>query len=634
MASIHTFADYLNATYYNEIFKEVDEYVQEYPGKMGGDSGIDYPDEASVLDVHVRSTGVDDAPGDGISFLAVVEADLEVVSISHHYRDSQGSSMWFKVQCTATLHNGLQNFSVQDVSIYSEYDRKRHDVLSDTLVPIIYSVELEKIATDFVRRYYPEALLTPMPIIPEELARRMGLHIEEVHLSKTCTVFGMTCFKKGIVEVYDQELKRYKDIKVEENTILVDPDIYFMRSLGCKNNTVVHECVHWDKHKKFFELQKLFNPEAAAIRCQVSETNKRKDKDRTDYEWMEWQASALAPRILMPEAMTRQKVNELIEKNQNLLHGEEKRNLYESVIYELKEFFGVSTQAAKIRLIDLGYDAARGVLSYVDDHYISNYSFENGALKKDQTYHISVIDAMIQSKMNPTFAELISSGKFLYVDSHFCINDTKYLKPSADGSVELTEYAMMHIDECCLAFSVKRSANPYYETRYYKECVLFRDALVETLEEVSYMELPQNATVIERAERLEKESKAAADIIATLPGTFNKAFEKLMDLYDVTEAQLSEAAKVDEKTISRIRTKVGYRTKYKTLIQLCLGLHLHPLISEHLLKLSAIQPITGFYEDIAYSLILKTGWRKSIREINEELASTGTVKPFYQETEE
>jgi len=91
---------------------------------------------------------------------------------------------------------------------------------------------------------------------------------------------------------------------------------------------------------------------------------------------------------------------------------------------------------------------------------------------------------------------------------------------------------------------------------------------------------------------------------------------------------------VDEKTISRIRTKVGYRTKYKTLIQLRLGLHLHPLISEHLLKLSAIQPITGFYEDIAYSLILKTGWRKSIREINEELASTGTVKPFYQETEE
>jgi hypothetical protein len=87
MASIHSFNEYLYQNFYNEIFNSINDHVQEFPGKMGGDSGIDYPDDASIEDLQIRMTGVEDAPGDGISFLVIVEAELEIVSIIRYYRD-------------------------------------------------------------------------------------------------------------------------------------------------------------------------------------------------------------------------------------------------------------------------------------------------------------------------------------------------------------------------------------------------------------------------------------------------------------------------------------------------------------------------------------------------------------------
>ena len=53
-------------------------------------------------------------------------------------------------------------------------------------------------------------------------------------------------------------------------TILVDLETYFLYNLGKVNNTIVHECVHWDLHRKAFELERLYNNEASRIKCQVA----------------------------------------------------------------------------------------------------------------------------------------------------------------------------------------------------------------------------------------------------------------------------------------------------------------------------------------------------------------------------
>lgn len=47
-------------------------------------------------------------------------------------------------------------------------------------------------------------------------------------------------------------------VSVKAKTIFVDPNAYFLYNLGKVNNTIVHECVHWDKHGKAFELERLY----------------------------------------------------------------------------------------------------------------------------------------------------------------------------------------------------------------------------------------------------------------------------------------------------------------------------------------------------------------------------------------
>lgn len=34
------------------------------------------------------------------------------------------------------------------------------------------------------------------------------------------------------------------------------------RNLGSTYNTIIHECVHWHRHRKAFELERLYNEEA------------------------------------------------------------------------------------------------------------------------------------------------------------------------------------------------------------------------------------------------------------------------------------------------------------------------------------------------------------------------------------
>lgn len=90
----------------------------------------------------------------------------------------------------------------------------------------------------------------------------------------------------------------------------------------------------------------------------------------------------------MPIKQTRQKAEELIEKNKRILQTDNMAEIMESVIFELSDFYEVSKQAAKIRMIDLGYTEAIGVFTYIDDRYISNYTFKRSALKKGQTFTI------------------------------------------------------------------------------------------------------------------------------------------------------------------------------------------------------------------------------------------------------
>lgn len=172
-----------------------------------------------------------------------------------------------------------------------------------SLVPIIPKNKFDDIATEFLNRYCPEALKKPMPIPIIDIAKKkMGLRIvPDFHLSEDFSVYGQMCFTSGKVPVYIKEDDEFVDIKVKRGTMLIDPDTLFERNIGCLNNTVAHECVHWYKHRYYHLYNSGADIDVSVVyKYPIRELDETRQQEWTDDEWMEWQANGIAPRILMP----------------------------------------------------------------------------------------------------------------------------------------------------------------------------------------------------------------------------------------------------------------------------------------------------------------------------------------------
>lgn len=632
MRELSSFIDLIKDEYYNEIYSAVASFVEDNAGSLGCNSYVvEEPDEAELASMILNTAFITDSQGDEMLFDVVVASEIIIAETVKRNRESDNAEQWFRVSCKGNWNCKLQNFRVTDISIYRSESSNGKNCLSKYLVPIYKKEMLDEVAEDFLERYYPEALEVPRLVDAPEIARRLGLDLREIKITKDNSIFGQIYFSDCALQRYDLESDSYRSMDVTSGTIIVNPDVYFLRNLGSVNNTIIHECVHWDKHKRFFELQKLYNAEANLISCHVSEGN-RPEENSSPLDWMEWQANALAPRILMPYKQTYLKANELISKYRRLLQIEDMLFIMEPVITELSEFFGVSKQAAKIRMIDLGYTDAIGVLNYVGDHYIANYSFDTESLESGKTFTIGAQDALREYAMNPEFRKRLNSGNYVYVDAHICINDPKYVRNSFFGVAELTDYARHHIDECCLVFDIEVTRNENYGVSHYFECVLYKDVLSERTIEARYKSSAENEAVEARAEQLRKigvEAKETAEILRNLPTTFSGTLKAHMKRLDFTEELLEEKSLINERTIRRMRKNEKYQAKIPTIVAICVGMQLCPDFSFDLMRKSG----NGFRtteEHLIYKMILNSYYRNSIYECN-EILEVNNCKPLSKE---
>ena len=297
MAELRSFRDIIANEFYNEIWDALSVLIGSNPDKLECRSYlVERPDEAALSGIEVKFVNITDSEGNGILFDVVVSAEIEVAETVRRNREIDGVEQWFRISCFAELDDGLKQFYISGIHIYNKYQNVKKNNRSEYLVPIICKEQLDDVAETFLEKYYPEALVEPRAVPTREVAKRMGLEIQEAHITKNCTVFGQIYFSDCEIQCYDGEAGAYKPLAIKRGTILVDPNVYFMRTVGSMNNTIIHECVHWDLHKKFFELEKLYNKEARSISCQVQEGT-RPERNRTPLDWMEWQANVLAPRI-------------------------------------------------------------------------------------------------------------------------------------------------------------------------------------------------------------------------------------------------------------------------------------------------------------------------------------------------
>ena len=171
MAGNRSFKDYVANRFYNELFTAVQSYTEDNYDDLGlrlyrvrNIGGIE------LSDIEVKFVSVNDLPGMRIEFDVAVEAELEVREADYHYDISENCSQWFMLKCSGDLDCDLDDFEISSVTEYTSKNKQPRP-MSDSLVPIINKEQLESVATDFLRRHYPEALKTPMAVERKRLVR-------------------------------------------------------------------------------------------------------------------------------------------------------------------------------------------------------------------------------------------------------------------------------------------------------------------------------------------------------------------------------------------------------------------------------------------------------------------------------
>ncbi|MCC8013666.1 MAG: helix-turn-helix transcriptional regulator [Eubacterium sp.] len=622
MGKNRSFKEYIANRFNDEFWRIAEEYINDNTREFDKDfKKIHRLGNIEITDVKVEQVKVEDLPGTKVQFDVSVSIWVEIQDGDYHYDETEESIKWIKLQCKGDLGNNLDDFEICSVQSYNGKSNIENST-DDSLVPYIKKDMMDKVANDFLERYYPEALKIPtdnelpIKVDPMKLAENMGLNVLVHRIKKDSSIFGQIYFEKQETEMYDEDSDTYIPMVINEKTIVVDPENYFLRNLGSVNNTIVHECVHWDKHYKAFLLERLYNRSASNISCEIVGGAETGISEKTT-EFMEFQANQLAPRIQMPAGPFKVKANQYIVRFMRETSASHPIEVMETVIRALERDFGVSRQAAKIRLVELGFEDAVGTFNYIDGHYVKPYSFRKNVLKDNQTYSISVIDAAIQSITNPELYKNIRDGSYVYVDSHFVLNHPLFLYEDEYNHVQLTEYARHHMDQCCLVFNLSISGK--VKKAYHSECYLNRDENSSINFEIAFSGEFDDT---QKKKYLNDMLTETGRVLESLPNNFPGAMKACMEWRGFTQRKLASETGISERTIGRILNGENQPTLVNVVL-ICFGLKLPPQISRFLLQKSSHNITYSKQDEALYDFALTYLYTKPISEIREFLYENG-----------
>lgn len=554
----------------DELFAEIDDYCQRQkvrirPVSLRKVAATQYEIEGGYLYIDATLNCVQEEDGLEKPIIMIVDAYFRM--------DENFETIHTRCACPA----------------WDSYRLK--SILPDDMIPTISKKELDSVAVRMVNVLYPRASSYAVPISISKAVRRLGLTVKDVHFDADGEVLGKIFFEDASTVITDPITGGISIIPVTAGTIFVNAPVAGIPDERVRNNTILHECIHWMLHRLAFLLAKLWNHEYSAVAC-------RRPGQIVNQEWtaidrMEWQANSLAPRILMPDWATRFIADGWLRRYQRLspiLKAER-------TIDQLSRHFNVSRQLAKIRMTELGYEDAKDAFSYYDKRK-HTICFEN---------------ATRELARNKSFRDTLASGIYAFVDNCFVIRDRKYIYRDESGTLHLTPYAKAHMAECCLAFAARRinRGMHYGMLRYNVEDETFLTGSASSIEGLS------------------RKTKALGNIQNSLPATFPETLVSHMTRKGITSEQLAENCLLSSTSISRCRRGCYPSLTIATVVSLCIGLHLHPMLSMDMVRKAGFC-FNSSYEHTVYQMMLYCMTNSSIYECNDYLRQMG-LKPFGKE---
>lgn len=562
----------------------------------------------------------------------IFSLDIQCSQVRCLYAPTYHTERYRLHTCASLSPDTLSFNTILGLTVYQKYDALPGVPLDDYLIPFTGTDLLEMESDCFLSLYYPEALKTPQIVNGLTLASRMGLSVLYLSIADNPEVRGQIYFEPQSLEILAAN-GNHISMTIPANTIVVNltgPTSQCGASAKDKaNDTIVHECFHAYRHRLFYLGQRLYNNSLRCLSCNVRTQRESSAMDlsvvllnntnpgraaaaadrlavKNPIDWVEWQANRVTPRIRMPAQSFSYKAEELLRKFNHLPETEK----LERAISELAGIFGVSKQSAKLRMVELGWTAAKGVLNYVDGRYVENYHVEEGNSTQNETYTISLNDALQLYRESEKFRSVIQSGHYQYVDGHYCLASRKYLY-RRNGTLFLTQYAKEHMRECCLAFQIQRITDrqDYHEGILQKRSDQSDPFALYLSHEADY-------------NGLWEASQKLSGIVSKLPAKAGQTLCYHMTQRHISAEMLTSASGVSVRTISRLRSASFHRMDKTTAVAVCIGLKLEPVLSYDWLTKAGIH-FSSSPEDILYQFILNSMYWLPISEINNKIQTFG-----------
>lgn len=491
---------------------------------------------------------------------------------------------------------------------------------NDYLLPILYNSDYETVAHAILDDFFPEAKREiggdASVVSSEELARRMGLRVLDVRFADK-TVMGQLYYNYGEAHLLDDSGKTYAQI-IRPGTILVNQDN--CTTAATRNSTIAHECCHMYLDRWFFLLQMMTGRKYTPYSSRRRE-NRRYHHKNDALDWMELQCEKLPAYLLLE----RNDVIDYVEARLKQCNWKKTPENIRAIVDGLAERYEVSYQMAKYRMIELGYCEAGGIRNYVNDMVIPDHGC-TWLWPANMTFTISAKDAALLAASDSEFERVICSGRYRYVEGHFCLNTDKYILRDYYGKPHLTVYARCHMEECCLGFTV---GGRYRRTEY----AVSKVARNKTEPVTDKYRAAYRLVAEPGSSEYEKENQAMVDdgllwleFYKNIPDDFAEMIKAIMKRKGITQENLSFELGVDRKALLNYLNQD--RPSVAHVVGICVALKVPYFISMEILGAAGIK-LRSTEQDFLYRQFLLNAENLTVSRC-EDILKQHNEKPLFR----
>lgn len=601
MAKYPDLKSYLQAKYKDRFTEAISEFVDDnYDG--GGFHNINVLSlmKHEIDNVKITALTCHDDIGPKIKMEVGVEADIVDLGLGTKRYEADRKTRWFSVYLSGVIKEELVDIEIIEVKEYQKAVLYKESALDQFLVPYIYSADLENEADDIIDFLGGDDAFDGYTLDVVNAFDVLDMDCYFADLPGNC--FGRMYFRKANATVYEHygsigEI-RAKNREVEPGTILISKDRYFLGNDGTHLLTIAHEIIHWCRHQKYFKLLSLLDDQSDMMSCEIEPSRFEEGMTvaQKAHWYAEWQANALALRVAMPQDRFKRAI---CDARDSITSYEYTGELVEETLEKVAKWCNVPIFAVKQRARQIGFAGADGSFVYVDGKWYEPFWFSEGVLGANQTFVIDKSGYEHLYNKDNDFAQLIDSGRFVYLGYVVCINDPKYVTVEFEGDkakLKLTDYAREHANECCIAFSYRSSSylkdmQDKYE--FYGESYLSKEVKRENYVEHTY-DKNFNFNCLQNEEELseeikyslaakEAEEQVLLDIAQKGLTSFAETLTYHMDRKKITIDELSERSGLSDTTIKNYRNGSS-QPPIENVMAICIGLNLPKTYSNHLLE--------------------------------------------------